>query len=73
MILRLAKANRLINSYRILIKDLNNEANKSDQIISSLEIEKKDLKRKLNESKEECRILRNKITTMEKKGRDKKC
>lgn len=73
MILRLAKANRLINSYRILIKDLNNEANKNDQLMSNLEVENKTLKRKLSEAKEESKILRNKITVLEKKGRDKKC
>lgn len=73
MILRLVKANRLINSYRILIKDLNNEANKNDQLMSNLEAENKTLKRKLSEAKEERKILRNKITVLEKKGRDKKC
>ena len=72
MILRLAKANRLINSYRILIKDLNNEANKNDQLMSNLEVENKTLKRKLSEAKEENKILRNRITVLEKKGRDKK-
>lgn len=40
--------------------------------MSNLEVENKTLKRKLSEAKEESKILRNKITVLEKKGRDKK-
>lgn len=40
--------------------------------MSNLEVENKTLKRKLSEAKEENKILRNRITVLEKKGRDKK-